>query len=124
MNTYFHLGSSRDHRLLADRPKSAPKPQSDIRRCPLTTDHVDGSRRLSELVLAVSHNDQDQSMIWSWMSECLIHEQLLAILRAANLTGYRTRPATVRFGNGVISKEYRELVVTGWGGVAPPESGI
>jgi hypothetical protein len=40
------------------------------------------------------------------------------------LTGFVLRPAKVRFRDGLVSEEYRQLVVTGWGGIARPESGI
>jgi hypothetical protein len=39
-------------------------------------------------------------------------------------TGYRVGPATVRFRDGVVSNEYSELIVTGWAGMASPDSGI
>jgi hypothetical protein len=58
------------------------------------------------------------------LGECLVHEKLLAEFRKANLTGYRTRPATLRFRDRAVTTEYQELVVTGWGGMARPESGI
>ena len=130
MTVYFHLAKPQGEGLYADRMKGSPKPEQEIRWCPLTknktdgTRHLDGSRRISDLALQVTHNDRRETMIWSWMSECLIHESLLEEFRRAKLTGVRTRPAEVRFKDGVVSRDYNEMVVTGWAGLARPESGI
>jgi hypothetical protein len=40
------------------------------------------------------------------------------------LSGFELLPATVRFRDGVLSREYKRLLVTGWGGAARPESGV
>ena len=53
-----------------------------------------------------------------------IHERLLEEFEKEGFTGYRVKPATVRFRDGLTSTEYRELIVTGWAGIALPESGV
>jgi len=65
-------------------------------------------------------------VIWTWESTCLITERVVKIFREAGLTGYELKPATVRFKKQPDKKAPKvwELVVTGWGGMAPPESGI
>ena len=54
----------------------------------------------------------------------VVHARLVEEFEKRGFTGYRLRPATVRFRDGYLSQDYSELVVTGWAGVAPPESGI
>lgn len=125
MPTYFRLSSPEDDRLLADRMKGTSPPETESRLCPIApTEHCDGTRRISDLALQVRHNDNQRLMIWSWLSECLVHEKLLAKFDGIGLNGYRTRLASLRFRDGQTAAEYRELIVTGWGGVARPESGI
>ncbi|HET9408154.1 MAG TPA: hypothetical protein VFO39_13020 [Candidatus Sulfotelmatobacter sp.] len=109
---------------MADTMKGAPEEKHEILRCPITDEHLDGSRRVSELALQVKHNHTDESIIWAWVDGCVIHQRLLEEFAKREFSGYRLRPATVRFRDGAISKDYRELVVTGWAGVARPESGI
>lgn len=123
MVTYFHLAPPGDQGLIANCMKGAPIAQQEIRRCPLTADHLDGARRTSDLALQVAH-DRNESMVWSWLGECLVHRRLADAFREGKITGYRTRPATLRFRNGDVSLDYLELITTGWAGVARPESGI
>jgi len=64
-------------------------------------------------------------MIWTMNSECLVHEDLIRALRKEAFSGFELRDATVRFRDGSVESElYKELIVTGWGGRARPESGI
>jgi hypothetical protein len=82
-----------------------------------------GWRRLSDLALEVQHRKHDETLIASGMKR-VIHTNLAEEFEKRGLSGYRVRPATVRFRDGVLSKDYLQLVVSGWAGVARPESGI
>jgi hypothetical protein len=98
----------------------------EISVCP-TADflHYDGHRLKSNLAVKVPHNRKNVLLIWTWgLGCCLIHEKLIAELEAIGATGYRLKPGSVRFRDGSISNEYRQLVVTGWGGIASPDSGL
>jgi len=76
-------------------------------------------------MVEVRHAHRDQWMIWLAAGGVLfVHGELLAEFEKKRISGYRTRPATVRFKDGYESKDYAELVVVGWAGVARPESGI
>ena len=77
----------------------------------------------AQLALEVRHNDRDQWLI-PQMEGMVAHARLLAEFEKRGFTGYRLIPASVRFRDGYVSKDYSELVVTGWAGVSPPESGI
>jgi hypothetical protein len=81
-------------------------------------------RRRDELTLEVKHNRHEESMIGTLTSEIVIHSRLAAELERQGFTGYRLKPATVRFRDGSISTEYSQLFEVGWAGIARPESGI
>src|SRR5260370_3893130 len=121
MKTYFNLDSPQSEHLLADIKKGAAE-ERQIVHCP--NGHLAVYRRLGELVLKVKHNNRDETIIWPWISGWVIHERLLADVRQRGLTGYQLRPPTVGFSDGGESKDYRELVVTGWAGVPRAASGI
>ena len=59
-----------------------------------------------------------------WGAGVAVHERLLEKFAKEGFTGYRLKPALVRFRDGPTSDEYHEFVVTGWAGMASPESGI
>ena len=80
-------------------------------------------RRLSGLALEVQHRKHDETLIAYGMKR-VIHASLAEQFAKRGLSGYRLRPATVRFRDGVLSKDYLQLIVTGWAGVARHESGI
>jgi hypothetical protein len=104
--------------------KGGVVPRIEARACLVGKPHCAVYRRVSDLALEVNHSDRGKLMIWPWLENCVVHEELLSQFRSANLTGYRTRPATLRFADGAVTAEYMELIVTGWAGVARPESGI
>ena len=70
------------------------------------------------------HSRKDEWVIEASLEGLVIHARLIEEFEKLGFTGYRLKPATVRFRDGYLSGEYSELVVTGWAGVAPPESGI
>jgi hypothetical protein len=119
---YFHLGDPESQRLLALRDKDAPY-QLEPRRCPLNEEHRQ-DRRTTTLALEVKHASRDEAMISSWLGERVVHASLAAEFQKRGFTGYRLKPATVRFRDGNVSRDYSELIITGWAGVARPESGI
>ena len=122
-----------EYYLLAPPDSTAPLAEQiaeaadwEISVCP-TADylHFDGHRLKSNLTVKVSHNRKNVLLIWAWLrGRPLIHEKLIEELEAMGATGYRLKPGSVRFQDGSVSNEYRELVVTGWAGVASPDSGL
>lgn len=90
--------------------------------CTLHPEHLGESRRIGPLNLEVKHNRRDEMMIWTWSVG--VHERILEGFQREGFTGYRLKPAIVRFRDGLISNEYHELVVTGWAGTVSPESGM
>jgi hypothetical protein len=123
MVEYFRLESPSSQRLLASAERAVP---DEITLCPITEgmNQHRSSRVMGDLRLEVKHNDAQQLVIFGWLEGPVVHAQLLEELAKRGFTGYRLRPATVRFRNGLLSSDYSELIVTGWAGVAPTESGI
>jgi hypothetical protein len=119
---YFRLHGPPSDRLSAFDTVEDPY---EVSLCPVTSGiHQHRSiRRRGDLALEVKHRKRDQLMIWSF-SQPVVHASLLAEFAARGFTGYRLRPAAVRFRDGYLSQDYQELCVTGWAGLARPESGI
>jgi hypothetical protein len=124
MITYFNLHRPETERFFADDMQGAPTEERRTRWCTAGTRHLAENRRVSDLALEVKHNDRNEIIIWPWLGTCVLHKRLVTEFSRHKLTGYRLREATIRFRDGVVSSDYRELVVTGWAGVARPESGV
>lgn len=123
MTEYFNLWVSKSEGLWAKRV-ARPK-DIEISHCPAGDfGHWDGSRMRSTFVASVNHNRRDQLLINGWIFRWLIHASLVAEFEAEGFTGYRLKPAIVRFGDSRPSREYSELIVVGWAGIAREESGI
>jgi hypothetical protein len=59
------------------------------------------------------------------MSECLVQQRVVELLRHNGVTGYALKEVEAAFERHPMPPpRLWELVVTGWGGVAPPESGV
>jgi hypothetical protein len=124
MVTYFNLHAPSSEGLLAHYLEGS-QVKNEVIPCRISSEHLDGRRRVSDLALEVKHDKRDEQIIWPWIPETVvIHKRLLAEFKSRSITGYRLKPATVRFRDGGISRDYMELVVTGWAGTARPESGI
>lgn len=95
--------------------------------CPLEDGHRYSSGRLNELsVILPSPHVAD--LMNTWYSEWMLSDRTVEIFASAGLTGYTLRPVHVTgYRHGPKEADVprlRELVVTGWGGVARPESGM
>jgi len=111
--------------------------------CSLDPDHMRGGKRTTDLrVLLTCKSITD--FVWDWLSECLIQDGVLRLFQEAGFTGFEVKPVEARIkvrakrpdpcdDNAGLKAEDAaavgiptlwELVVTGWGGIAPPESGI
>lgn len=54
----------------------------------------------------------------------MVHDSVIAAFHAEGFTGFTTLPGCVRFRDGTLVEEYKQLVVTGWGGFASPQPGM
>jgi hypothetical protein len=67
--------------------------------------------------------------VWTWYSQCLIQDRVLRMFRDQGFTGYAVHPVSARWKrtprqNAEEIPTLWELVPTGWGGMAPEESGV
>ena len=99
--------------------------------CPLDAGHRrSGRRRMDPTIILPSPTIGD--FVWTWYSECIVTDRTLSLFREAGFTGFEVRPVTVekvkrmgrkRSGKMAIPSLW-ELVITGQGRDADPESGI
>lgn len=93
--------------------------------CPIDEGHRRGGKRLSNLSI-VLQSRRVQDFEWTWYNECLVQDHVLELFQRFGITGYDVKPVKTRFKRYSEHKPPKlwELVVTGWAGMAPPESGI
>ena len=94
--------------------------------CPINPGHQRAGPRLNDLSVILPRKPV-QDLLWTWMSECLIQENVRELFLEHGLTGFTTKPVKARFdGKGGANSVPMlwELVVTGWGGMARDASGI
>ncbi len=97
--------------------------------CPVNPGHRRAGDRTMDLHIILS-SPRVGDFVWTWQSECLITDRVLDLFQQAGLTGFEIRPVVVekvkRLGKRRLEEIPRlwELVVTGKGGDARPESGI
>lgn len=93
--------------------------------CPINKGHQRGGKRLTDLSVTLPSGTV-QDFVWTWQNECLLQDHVLELLQANGLTGFEVKPVKAKFRYALNRKPPRmwELVVTGWAGMASPESGI
>jgi hypothetical protein len=93
--------------------------------CPADEMHQHPGKRLTDLSVTLPTGFV-QDFVWTWPSEGLIQERVLDLFRSEHLTGFEAIPAKARFKRRSARQPPRlwELVVTGWAGMAPADSGV
>jgi len=94
-------------------------------RCRINRGHRRGGKRLSDLSVLLPRGPLPD-FVWTWYSECLLQEHVLELFRAEGFTGFDVKPVQARFKDDGPGEPARfwELLLTGWAGLARPESGI
>jgi hypothetical protein len=120
---FWELSSVDDTDVLADWDRSVQL--GGPIKCRLNPGHQRAGKRVSELAVVLP-SLSPKDFVWTWMSECLIQDHVLDLFRAEGVTGFEARRARARFRDepAIRPPGLWELVVTGWGGVAPEESGV
>jgi hypothetical protein len=95
--------------------------------CPVNSGHRRAGRRVTDLSVKLRGNGVDD-FVWTFFSECLVQDRVLELFRTHGVTGYEVKPNPVKTAfkrkRGCDPPRLWELVVTGWAGMAPPESGV
>lgn len=120
---FWHLGQPELTRRLAEWVDDEVELDQVI--CPRNPGHRRGGKRLSDLSVILP-GPPVEDFVWTWYSECLIQDRVLNLFREAGLTGFEVKPVRARFRRlqSIAPPRLWELVVTGWAGMAPPESGV
>ncbi len=107
---------------LADWAKGEVETETVI--CPVNDGHQREGKRLTNLSITLPRYAV-QDFVWVWGSECLVQDSVLELLKGNSFTGFEVKPVKARFKRpNSEPPRLWELVVTGWAGMAPPESGI
>ena len=82
-------------------------------------------RRLTDLTVALRGRGVED-FVWTWHSECLIQDHVLDFFRTSGFSGFDVKPVKAKFKRAANDDPPRlwELIVTGWAGMASPESGV
>ncbi len=141
MNVFFYLGSPADFdegRAVYGRASWERRfgwaEWSDVvasRRivCPVDPGHRRSGDRIGNLTIVLP-SPSVGDFVWTWYSECLVTERVLTLFREAGLTGFEAKPVVVEKVKRVKKEQpvtiprLWELVITGKGGDAHPDSGI
>jgi hypothetical protein len=92
--------------------------------CPVYPAHQRAGKRTSALHVVLP-SAQVCDFVWTWTSECLVQESVLSLFEAEGVTGFVAEQATARFARpDREAPRLSEIVPTGWGGIAPKESGV
>lgn len=138
--SFWKLSSPESVRGLAEWDRNV---RLDSIRCSKDAGHARPGRRLTDLSVRLT-STVVSDFVWTWHSECLIRDHVLAAFREQGFTGFDVRSVAARYKRrgdrrdpcddnpGVETRvasqtevpRLWELVVTGWGGAAPPESGV
>lgn len=120
--TFWCLRSTESTRRLAEWAHDEMDMETVI--CPTNEGHQRAGKRLTNLSVTLpGHTVED--VVWTWYGECLLTDRTLELFQSSRFTGFEVKPVKTSFKQSSVSPPTLwELVVTGWGGMAPPESGI
>ena len=121
LDPFFLFDEVKPNTCIADIAPEAPFESVKI-TCRLVRGHMRCGNRLSDLDVIVPC-DSPPDVVFTWGSWCLVQERTLRIFQDEGLTGFSSRPARARSQDG-RAFPVSELVITGWGGIAPEASGI
>lgn len=88
-------------------------------RCPEHEDHQRAGRRIGKLKINII-GKKKRDFYWTFLSECVINDKTLNILKENNITGFNIK--SVESSNNQL--KLWELIVIGSGGEAHKNSGI
>ncbi len=94
--------------------------------CPANPSHRRGGRSIPPLHIAINLSEHPD-FLWTVYSDCIVSHRVVELLAKENIHSYMTRPVVLYDNKSRVQIQdppYQELVVTGWGGIAPEESGV
>jgi hypothetical protein len=119
---FFHLDSGTSMSRLAEWARGEVDLETVI--CPVDDGHQRSGKRLTDLSVILPGRTVED-IVWTWYSECLLTDRVLEMFRDKGFTGFEVQPVKTRYKRAdEVPPRLWELVITGWAGMAPPESGI
>jgi hypothetical protein len=120
---FWHLASPDSTARLAEWVPGEIETEKVV--CPVDAGHRRGGKRLTNLSVALRGNGVED-FVWTWLSECLVQDNVLEIFRKNGFTGFDVKPMKAKFKRDSDNNPPRlwELLVMGWAGMASAESGI
>ena len=99
-------------------------------KCSADPKHSTGGGRLTSLAIELDKEPLDFMTTNGWLGSWVVSDRVRAIFGEHCMTGFELLPVKTRYATKKRPRERRlpprmwELQVTGWGGIAPPESGV
>jgi hypothetical protein len=119
---FWHFGSPEETSKLAQWANEEVDLEGVI--CPADDGHQRAGKRLTDLSVTLP-GDRCTDIVWTWYNECLLTDRALQLFQAYNFSGFEVKPVKAVFKTRMKEPpRLWELIVTGWAGMAPPESGI
>jgi len=115
---------------LLEPPRSAPRFEHRCEferiRCPANPSHAAAGGPIGGNFTALFRSPRLGDFNWGWLRDILISERALRILEQNGVTGFEVKPQNVAFARRSMGTApiLFELIVTGWGGLAAPASGL
>lgn len=124
-NNFWRLKSPESLKGYGTRAEWDDSVKTEQITCPLEDGHMRGGKRIGNLTVVLNPKKVGD-FVWTWYSDCLIQDHVLKLFRQEGFTGFEVKPVTVKTKKGIINPPLTlwEVVLTGWGGMASPESGI
>ena len=93
--------------------------------CTRVPEHLRGGKRTTDLKIVLRTTELHDFIWFDYGGECIIQDRVLQLLRDHHVSGFEVRPVDARFeGSNKVPPTLWEVVVTGWAGMARPQSGI
>ena len=93
--------------------------------CPANSGHQRAGKRITDLKIVLPRRAVEDFIWFEFGGECTINDKVLRFLLDHGVTGFEVKPIKARFErSGESPPVLWELLVTGWGGMAHPDSGI
>lgn len=89
-------------------------------KCPINRGHQRAGERVGHLKIKL--NNETTDFMWTFLSECIILDKVVNYFKEVKFTGYELRPVEVVNRQGKII--VWEFIVTGYGGIVDPRSGV
>jgi hypothetical protein len=98
----------------------------NLERCSVDPNHTSPKPGPKEHLSVIFRTSKPKDFVWTWGGELLCTEELVRTFEENGITGFTTRPVKTQLRSakkGPIPN-YRELITTGWAGLASRDSGL